>query len=161
MLAANTIGFDRVFLLTMLILSATTVGGCTKSGQAEKAEVLPGQYYSFQCADGGYKVLKVLAVEENLIHVCYYNNTLEEKPAQDVIPTLYFGKKQWQDMSLSVEGSRQTEGRRHIALTLENWEYWEPDFLVEGEVTSDELKAYEEWKKGDRFVSGLLIKPTQ
>ena len=60
------------FLICLLLLNLSMVG-CSKSPDKGKKEVLSGEYYSFEC-DKGYKVLKVLEVEENLIHVCYYNN---------------------------------------------------------------------------------------
>jgi hypothetical protein len=155
----------RVTLMVFPILLSLISIGCSDSPSQEQEtrEVKPGEYYSCLCSDEGYKVLKVLVVEDSLKHVCYYNNFFKERPAEDVIPSLYFGKKNkmFPDVLLSREGMRTTAGRKHIALTLENWKHWEPQFLGEGEVTSDELVAYEQWKNGDRFVADLPILPSQ
>jgi hypothetical protein len=145
-----------------VLLSVISIG-CSDSPdkEQESRDVKPGEYYSFRCEDGGYKVLKILLVEESLIHVCYYNNFFKERPAKDVIQSLYYGKKikMFGDALFSKEGSQTTTGRKHIALTLENWEYWKTQYLAEDEVASDELVAYEEWKNGDRFVSELTMVP--
>ncbi len=153
----------RVALMVFSMLLSVISIGCSDSPDKEKEsrDVKPGEYYSFLCADEGYKVLKVLVVEEPVKHVCYYNNFFKERPAKDVIKSLYFGKKLKMsgDALLSKEGTQTTTGRKHIVLTLENWDYWKTQFLAEGEVSPDELVAYEEWKNGDRFVSELTMVP--
>jgi hypothetical protein len=154
----------RITLLVFSMLLSVISIGCSDSPDKEKEsrDVKPGEYYSFRCSDGGYKVLKVLVVEEPVKHVCFYNNLFKERSAEDVIPSLYFGKKSslFDGLFYSKKDGQETTGRKHIALTLVNWKYWEPQFLAEGEVTPDELEAYEEWKNGDRFVSELTMIPT-
>jgi hypothetical protein len=167
----NMIKYRRIVMATVaLLVFSMLLGviftGCSDSPdkEQESREVKPGEYYSFLCADEGYKVLKVLVVEEPVRHVCYYNNFFKERPTEDVIPSLYFGKKvkMFPGLLVSKEGSETMTGRKHFAINLMNWEYWEPQFLTEGEVTSDELEAYEEWKKGDRFVADeLRVRPTK
>ena len=51
--------------------------GCSDSSSTsgEGKDPQPGEYYWFISADGDYKVLKVLAVDSDATHVCYYNNT--------------------------------------------------------------------------------------
>lgn len=163
MVVNNKIIFNKIIVLVLIFLLGAILNGCPKSENSQESknkEVLSGEYYSFQCDNGDYKVLKVLLAEENLIHICYYNNIFSEKPSKDVIQSLYFGEKKFQDAFISIEGGKQATGRKHMALTLENWEYWEPDFLNDGEVRLNELEAYEKWKNGDRYVSGILTKPT-
>ncbi len=149
-----------VFSMSLSVISI----GCSDSPdkEQESREVKPGEYYSFRCSDGGYKVLKVLVVEEPVKHVCYYNNLFKERPTEDVTPSLYLGKKSsfFKGLFYSKEEGQETTGRKHIALTLVNWKYWEPQFLSEGEVTSDELEAYEEWNNGDRFIAELRVIPS-
>ncbi len=154
----------RVSLLVFSMLLSVISIGCSDSPdkEQESREVKPGEYYSFRCSDGGYKVLKVLVVEEPVKHVCFYNNFFKERPVEDVIPSLYFGKesKVFDGVFNSKEGSVTTTGSKHYPLYLVNWEYWEPEFLADGEVAPDELEAYEEWKKGDRFIFGGKSIPT-
>ncbi len=160
MMKNRSIMTHRIAFVIFLIFISVMFVGCPGGNEGkEDKEVHSGEYYSFQCDNGGYKVLKVLLAEENLIHICYYNNIFEEKPSGDVIQSLYFGKNRFNDAFISEDGGQTTTGRKHMALTLENWKYWKPHFLSNGEVTSDELKAYEEWKNGDRYVSGLLTIP--
>ena len=150
-------------LIFSMLLSVISIG-CSDSPdkEQESREVKPGEYYSFRCSEGSYKVLKVLVVVGSVKHVCYYNNYFKERPTEDVIPSLYFGKevKMFPGLFLSKEGEHETTGRKHYPLYIVNWEYWDPQFLAEGEVAPDELEAYEEWEKGDKFVFGGKQIPT-
>jgi hypothetical protein len=146
--------------LALLIFIGSMLYNSSDQEEESKA-VEPGQYYWFECSRGGYKVLKVLVVEEYGVHVCYYNNIFEEPPTEDAIESLYFGKKGKIFSALfSREGNRAATGSKHLPLIWENWEYWKPSFLADGEVEPDELEAYEEWQEGDRYVSGVLMIPT-
>jgi hypothetical protein len=162
MFLRNKKSFGRIAFWGLSISVVLLMSACPKSAHEgnKSTEVISGEYYSFQCRNRDYKVLKVLLVEENLMHVCYYNNIFKEKPTVDVIGSLYFGEKQFQSAFLSIEDGKQATGRKHMALTIENWEYWKPEFLSDGTVTEDETQAYEKWKNGDRYVSGVLVRPT-
>jgi len=153
----------RVALLGCLALFGTVLAGCSDSSDQVSAnrEAEPGDYYSFRCSGGGYKVLKILVVEGTLKHVCFYNNFFKERPTEDVVSSLYFGEKSklFGGAFHSKEGSVITMGRKHIALNLLNWEHWDTRFLAEGEVTPDELVAYEEWENGGRFIADLKVIP--
>lgn len=137
--------------------------GCPKSStdsnQEEGAEDMQsGDYYSFISIEGDYKVLKILVVENDVVHFCYYNNVFKEHPSESIISSLYFGKKQ-HDMFVDINQGQQTTGRRHVALDINGWDDLKPQFIVNGELASDELDAYEEWKVGDRYIfpSGTTI----
>lgn len=143
--------------IALMLLLSLALFGCSESPTGtnqdeESKDMQPGEYYSFVSGDGDYKVLKVLVVDEKLVHVCYYNNIFKKQPTKDIVSSLFFGKQKSDDVFLDVSGNQQTTGRKHIALTLNNWKNWQPEWLSDGEVDSDELAAYEEWKNGDREV---------
>jgi len=157
----------RIAVCTFLSIFGLLLAGCsdspTDSGDSEGSmDMQAGEYYWFMSADGDYKVLKVLAVETNLIHICYYNNVFKEQPTTDVIPSLYFGKRTTLGDDILVAGSRSatTTGRKHWALSLEVWNYWRTHFLSSGRVTPEELTAYEDWKTGVREVIDFECTPT-
>lgn len=120
--------------------------------------MLSGDYYSFVSIEGNYKVLKVLVVEDDVVHFCYYNNVFKERPSEDVIPSLFFGKKHGA-VFIDINQGRQTQGCKHIALEIKGWDDLKPQFIVNSELASYELDAYEEWKVGDHhiFPSGTII----
>jgi hypothetical protein len=136
--------------------------GCRKStvsNQEERAkELQSGDYYSFVSVEGDYKVLKVLVVESDVVHFCYYNNVFKGRPSESIISSLFFGKKQ-HDMFVDINQGQQTTGRKHVALDIKGWDDIKPQFIVNGEVASNELDAYEEWKASDRYIfpSGTTI----
>ena len=146
-------------IYVFILMMCWTLTGCSDSPLsqgADAADTEPGEYYSFVSVEGDYKVLKVLVVGENLIHVCYYNNVFKEEPTESIIPSLFFGKlSKTYDMYIDISGRQQTTGRKHVALSLKGWDYLQPEFLGNSEVTLNELGAYEEWKKSDRSVFPL------
>jgi len=151
----------KLNLMIILVLGLSV--GCTKVSSITKAEPKPGHYYMFDASGNGYKVLKVLDVSEGLTHVCYYNNIFKNRPTKEVIPTLYFGNPLPNAPGNYIDGdqSQTRMGKKHVALTKENWKHWSPEFLAEGVVQSNELLDYEAWQSGDRKIESYLWTPNQ
>jgi hypothetical protein len=154
---------QKMMICVCILMLCLALTGCPKSSidsnQEEGAkEIQSGDYYSFISIEGDYKVLKVLVVEGDVVHFCYYNNVFKEPPSESIISSLFFGKKQL-DMFIGFNQGQQTTGRKHIALEIKGWDDLKPQFIVNSEVTSGELDAYEEWKVGDRYIlpSGTTI----
>ncbi len=146
-----------------ILMLCLTLLGCPKSSTDSNQdegvkEMWAGDYYSFVSIEGDYKVLKVLVVGNNVVHFCYYNNVFKEHPSESIISSLFFGKKR-HDMFIDINQGQQTTGRKHIALEMNGWDDLKPQFIVNGELTLEELNAYEEWKISDRYIcsSGTTI----
>ena len=153
----------RIFYIFVLMLCLVLIG-CPKSSTDSKQEertkeIQPGEYYSFVSMEGDYKVLKVLVVEKDVVHFCYYNNVFKERPTEDVISSLFFGKKQHDVMFIDINQGRQTTGCKHTALEIKGLDDLKSQFIVSGVLSSNELDAYEEWKAGDRYIfpSGTIF----
>jgi hypothetical protein len=129
--------------------------GCSESpseaDDENSADIQDGGYYSFVSVEGDYKVLKVLLAEENVVHFCYYNNLFKERPTVEVVSSLYYGKEKY-NMFVDIKNGQQTTGSKHVALELNGWDDLAPVLLSNGDVSSNEFKAYEDWKNGDQFV---------
>ncbi|HEG44694.1 MAG TPA: hypothetical protein ENH94_11670 [Phycisphaerales bacterium] len=133
--------------------------GCSDSSSTSKQseEPQPGEYYWFKSADGDYKVLKVLAVDSDATHICYYTNVFKDEPGEDVIPSLYFGRltstrQETNPALLDIVNGKRWHGRKHMPLTQDNWYHWEPQLFHSGSVDPTELESYEKWKNGNQEV---------
>ena len=136
-------------VLCALVLALTGCPAPTKNRKSEDIQV--GAYYSMTSVEGDYKVLKVLMIEDDILHFCYYNNVFKNRPSEGDISSLFFAQKRFDDMCVGINEGQQTTGRKHVALEIEGWSDLEPQFIVNDEVFSDELEAYEELKVNDRY----------
>src|SRR5258708_15230761 len=84
-----------------------------------------------------YGVLKVLKVEEDIVHVRIYKNRFAEVPGQIDPSTLTLGTIH------DADGF----GIGHTPIKLEAFLAWHPRFLQHSLVEPDELEGYEEWKE--------------
>jgi len=135
--------------------------GCSDSSeQIEEGNLpQPGNLYWLISEEGNYKVLKVLVVEADVIHLCYYNNVFKEQPGKDVIPSLYFGTHALGSTLLDRAGEKTTHGRKHMAIIKKIWTNWNPQYLDSSKITPDELNSYEDWNNGDRYVFAVDLHP--
>jgi len=152
------------YISVVAVVLCVGLSGCSDSPSSQdesdgESDIQPGSYYSFASRQGDCKVLKVLAVEADVIHFCHYNNVFEDRPTDEVIASLFFGKIENMGVLLDVTDNRQTAGCKHTALERAGWGYLKPKYLSGGQLHPDELEAYEEWKKGDRtiFPAGTRI----
>ena len=100
----------------------------------ERNEV--GGLYSCDDGDGGYCVSKILALDENIVHVRLYKNTFESRPVSVDLSTLAIGTLDETD----------NFGIGHLPLTKEEFESWNPELLEVKDVREDELEGYRVWK---------------
>ena len=151
----------ELILFGLLVLLASGCGS-KRSAPSESSDPKVGEYYAFNASAHGYKVLKVLDVQPDLIHVCYYNNIFKERPGKADMQSLYFAPYN-STVGAYVDGDKsQTRmGRKHVPLTKENWKHWNAELIDTGTVTADELAEYEIWKKGEKKVAPGLWTPNQ
>jgi hypothetical protein len=109
------------------------------------AEYKVGAYFSIKSEESGYKVVKILATDLQGVHIRMYSNHFIERPESINLGDLY---------SNSIKDDSKTLGVYHIPIIYETFsEKWQPEFILQGEVTEDDLVGYNIWKeeKGGYF----------
>lgn len=100
-------------------------------------EVLPGNLYGIPDEEGGYGLVKVLAVDPNGIHLRFYMNDFRELPQQ-------------------VDPENLEWFLGHTPLSKSAWqEVYEGAVFIENvPVTEEELEGYKYWRveHGDYFA---------
>lgn len=79
------VGQSAIILLSILV----AVSGCSKEGSTSVApqSIQVGGLYATQDKDGSWRVTKVLALDEQAVHLRRYANTFREQP-KDVDPAV-------------------------------------------------------------------------
>ena len=107
-----------------------------------------GDLCSIVSGQGGYKVAKILKLEDGIVHVRLYANRFDERPA-NVDPD---------DLELGVIDD-ESFGIGHLPLASSEFEAWQPQTIAHHPVQPDELDGYEEWRqaaeKGEAGVWGV------
>jgi hypothetical protein len=104
---------------------------------------IPGGLYSIRDKHG-YGVVKVLAVDPDIVHIRLYKNTFPDRPTNIDPSTLSIGK------IADSDGI----GIGHMPISRGDFLSWEPVLIMRSKVTPDELEGYEEWKKDRGGVFG-------
>jgi hypothetical protein len=115
----------------------------TEPDSAVSAEgVIPRKGAYYWCpADSA--VVKVLAIDEQGVHLRIYANHFPTKPESI----------RAEEMTLDSMDGISPGGMGHIPLRLEGFILWEPQLIQEGTVEDDELEGYKIWQeaKGGYF----------
>lgn len=106
---------------------------CGKSG-AEGLTV--GGLYSVK-DKAGYKIVKILAAGEGLVHVRIYKNQFPRRP-ESVDPSA---------LSLGSIKDKDGFGMGHLPLDRALFDDWAPQFIMETRVAEEELDGYRMWKE--------------
>jgi hypothetical protein len=96
------------------------------------------------CSKKPYGFLKVLKVEEEIVHIRLYKNKCEEIPAR-IDPG---------SLQLGTIHDKDGFGIGHLPLSYETIVSWQPQFLQETLVEPEELEGYEAWKESQGGVWG-------
>jgi hypothetical protein len=113
-----------------LILSSLACGG-------SRVNLTAGDLYSIESGDGAYSIVKILAVDDDIVHIRLYKNRFATRP-EDV------------DTSELSLGSIQDEdgfGIGHLPISRSEFEAWDPQFLQSVGVTEEELEGYRLWQE--------------
>jgi hypothetical protein len=117
------------------MLCALACVSCREGSANEKVIAGPplaGAVYSLADGEGGYRLGKVLAVDEEVIFTKFYADRWTRRPS------LAEARKAATPISVAYRPQTFTEMR--------------PVHLENGSVTADELEAFEEWNKGTREI---------
>jgi hypothetical protein len=111
----------------------------------EQMSATPGDLYSVITGDarGGYQVAKVLAVDDQAVHVRLYAERFEQRPAAIGSESLSLGTIHEADF-----------GMGHLPIAHGVFLAWEPVLIARESVTDDELDGYRIWQEEASGVFG-------
>ena len=108
-----------------------------RSGRLKEPIVEIGNLYTVGEQRERYSVVKILALDEGVIHVRLYNKKFDARPNAV-------------DMSILSAGSVDNPdelGIAHLPLSPEQFHNWQPVFTAQEAVSEDELTGYRLWKE--------------
>jgi hypothetical protein len=127
-----------------LLIGAALIGtlSCGEGASPSTGDpaVAVGALYSVHDAKAGFRVAKVLVVDERAVHVRVYKNRFEERPVTIDAATL----------SLGTINDKDGFGMGHLPMTRSAFAAWEPVLLQRGSVEPAELEGYEIWRSASR-----------
>jgi hypothetical protein len=104
-----------------------------------------GALYAVPHSGGTYRILKVLKIEQNGIHVRCYSNVYDFLPANIEESTLYIGGIRFDSDEL---GADETIGIGHAPVSHESCSSWDVKFIQQSSLSVEELEGYNAWLEG-------------
>jgi hypothetical protein len=111
---------------------------------AAGAELAPGDVCSIKSGDSTFGVVKILVVEQHLVHVRKYKDRFPERPYQ-IDPAR---------LSLGTIHDADGFGVGHLPVSATGFGSWMPARICRQEVTEEELAGYRHWledQSGDYY----------
>ena len=96
-----------------------------------------GDIYSIDDGAEKFSVVKVLAVDNEMIHIRIYKQKFSSRPSS-VDPKI---------LTLGTPSDSDGFGIGHIPLDKNAFKEWEPELIMNIPVTEDELEGYKMWKE--------------
>jgi len=122
-------------LALLLMLCALVCSSC-RNGSADEKSLTgppqPGALYSLNDGEGGYRLGKVLVVEDEIIFTKCFTDRWTRRP--------------------SLAEARKATTPVSVAYRLQSFRDMKPVPLENGTVTAEEREAFEEWNKGAREI---------
>jgi hypothetical protein len=108
--------------------------------------MVPGDLCAVELGEGEYRVVKILVMDDGMVHVRLYAEKLDERPF-DVDPT-----------QLEVGVIHKSFGIGHMPVSAEDFATWRPGVVGHETVKAKELGGYEIWRAAyeARMKPGLL-----
>ena len=97
-----------------------------------------GDLWSVLTEDGGYGVMKVLAVDRLGVHARLYAQRFKERPRAVDRTRLTTEPFKPGEIPFSME---------HVPLSNASFLGWQPEFLARGHVEEDELEGFQMWQE--------------
>ena len=121
------------------LLAAATLASCL-CGCHRLPEPVAGGLYSVMDDQGHYRAAKVVALDEDGVHVRLYKNRWERRPKEVATNSL----------ALGTINDPDGFGVGHLVLTKDEFGSWRPVFLSRADLTRDDLEGCMMWKQGRR-----------
>lgn len=125
---------NKILLLSLFIFILVLIQGRGSKPKKLKA----GSICSVDDGDGKFGIVKILVIDDQIIHVKKYKNRYAERLVAIDINTLSMG-------SVYDEAGF---GVRHLPTDRKIFDSWKPIIIAFEEVTDDDLEEYEIWKAG-------------
>ena len=132
--------FRLVILVAFVLLPNLLLASCGRP----KVEPAAGELYSVETGDGTFSIVKILAIDDDIVHIRIYNNRFATRPEQVDASQLSLG-------TLDDQGGF---GIGHFPIPLSEFEAWDPRFLQSEGVTEEELEGYRLWQEMTGGSSG-------
>ena len=144
---------NKVLFWAFLIAAILFVAYLSRERKPEKASVYqfaviaprysPGDLYSVK-DEHGFKIVKVLADEQNIVHIRIYKNLFAERPVEV------------DQTKLSLGNVRDPDGFGigHMPISRSEFTSWQPELIAHSTITREELEGYELWKQSNGGVFG-------
>jgi len=131
--------------LGILLGIALIVFGIYSMSSPNKAELQEGSLYSIVDSEGKVKVVKILVIDPDGVHIRLYRNAYAERP-QRVDPA-----------SLALGKPDDPEGFSigHLPVTKAVFQRSDPVFIQQVIVLEDELEGYKMWREGSGGYWGM------
>jgi hypothetical protein len=125
---------NKILLLSLFIFILVLIQG--RGTKPKKLKV--GSICSVDEGDGKFGIVKILVIDDDIIHVKKYKNKYAERPVAIDINTLSNG-------SVYDEAGF---GVGYLPTDRKIYDSWKPVIIAFEEVTGDDLEGYEIWKAG-------------
>jgi len=106
-----------------------------RDAKTEPSAYKVGALYSIT-DEKGYRIAKVLVIEDDVIHVRVYKQAFSERPAT-IDPS---------NLTLGTIHDADGFGMGHLPINPRKFDSWRPAFLMDTTLAEDELEGYREWK---------------
>jgi hypothetical protein len=100
-------------------------------------QLVIGGLYSILANTGKYKIVKILVLDEEGVHLRLYQNAFDERPRKINVHELVLGKF----------GDEFSAG--HLPVTDEVFTRSAPAFIAKTSITEEELEGYYMWRDND------------
>jgi hypothetical protein len=97
--------------------------------------LVPGDLCSVELEEGEYRVVKILAKGDGIVHVRLYADRFVERPFQ-IDPG-----------QLDQGATDKYFGIRHLPVSAENFATWRPGVVGHETARAEELEGYEIWQE--------------
>jgi hypothetical protein len=112
------------------------MGASRRSEARRPGEYRPGEVYSVRQSKESFAAVKILAIEQDVVHVCLYSQRFPERPSAVRLETL----------AVLPAGEGEGLGMFHLPISRKDFDRWKPRLLLRADVTDRELAGYNLWK---------------
>ena len=97
--------------------------------------LVPGDLCAVELVEGDYRVVKILVMDDGIVHLRLYPDRFSERP---------FGVHEFE---LDLAPIHKSFGIPHLPLSAEDFATWRPGVVGHEAVRAEELEGYERWRE--------------
>ena len=135
----------KLLHLTVLLIFLLSLTLLLPSCGGPQVDAMAGDLYSIETGDGTYSIVKVLAVDDEAVHLRLYKNRFPTRPDRIDTSELSLGSIHEEDGVFVPD--EDGLGIGHLPIARATFEEWQPRFLTVEPVTEEELEGYRLWQE--------------